>query len=99
MCSDLDATNLQYTILLPQPGEMLSLAEPGALPPAESPAPSLEPADVVDPPLPPVSHLRRQIPLPLDLHLAKTVNRQTLPTLDFVYYPSSIYSWFYTDFN
>ncbi|KAI3990306.1 hypothetical protein MKX01_037645 [Papaver californicum] len=61
-CADLDATNLQYTILSPQPGEMLSLAKPDALQPDESPAPSLEPADVVDPPLPPVSHVETTNP-------------------------------------
>ncbi|KAI3932273.1 hypothetical protein MKW98_024993 [Papaver atlanticum] len=61
-CADPDAKDLPYTISPPQPGELLSLAEQGALPPAESPAPSLEPADVVDPPLPPVSHVETTNP-------------------------------------
>ncbi|KAF8687844.1 hypothetical protein HU200_042786 [Digitaria exilis] len=47
--------NLSYTILPAQPGSLLNLTEPGALPPAAGPAPVLEAADVVDPPLPPVT--------------------------------------------
>ncbi|MCL7048427.1 hypothetical protein MKW94_010106 [Papaver nudicaule] len=56
-CADPDATDLPYVIPTPMPGDLLKLADKGALPPAQSPAPSLEPADVVDPPLPPVSHV------------------------------------------
>ncbi|KAG0483232.1 hypothetical protein HPP92_011316 [Vanilla planifolia] len=50
-CSNLDA-KLPYTILPAEPGGITSLAAPESLPPAQSPAPPLEPADVVDPPLP-----------------------------------------------
>nr|CAB3470950.1 unnamed protein product [Digitaria exilis] len=53
-CSDF-SKNLSYTILPAQPGSLLNLTEPGALPPAQGPAPVLEAADVVDPPLPPVT--------------------------------------------
>ncbi|KAG0491371.1 hypothetical protein HPP92_004769 [Vanilla planifolia] len=52
-CSNPDA-KLTYTILPVEPGSITELAEPEALPPAQSPAPPLQPADVVDPPLPPV---------------------------------------------
>lgn len=47
--------NLTYSILPANPGSLLNLVDPGALPPAEGPAPVLEAADVVDPPLPPVT--------------------------------------------
>ncbi|KAG8086572.1 hypothetical protein GUJ93_ZPchr0010g9983 [Zizania palustris] len=53
-CSDL-SLNLSYTILPAHPGALVNLAAPGALPPALPPAPVLEPADVLDPPLPPVA--------------------------------------------
>lgn len=53
-CSDL-TLNLSYTILPAEPGSLVSQVPPGALPPALPPAPVLEPADVLDPPLPPVS--------------------------------------------
>ncbi|KAG0480761.1 hypothetical protein HPP92_011619 [Vanilla planifolia] len=53
-CSNLDA-KLPYTILPAEPGGITSLAAPESLPPAQSPAPPLEPADVVDPPLPPLA--------------------------------------------
>ncbi|XP_039132567.1 glycerophosphodiester phosphodiesterase GDPDL6-like [Dioscorea cayenensis subsp. rotundata] len=46
--------DLPYTILAAQPGSLLQLAPPDALPPAQPPAPVLQPADVDDPPLPPV---------------------------------------------
>jgi hypothetical protein len=46
--------NLSYSILPAQPGALVHLAAPGALAPAQGPAPLLEPKDVVDPPLPPV---------------------------------------------
>lgn len=46
--------NLSYSILPAQPGALVNLAAPGALPPAAGPSPVLEPTDVVDPPLPPV---------------------------------------------
>ncbi|KAJ1278258.1 hypothetical protein BS78_04G065900 [Paspalum vaginatum] len=52
-CSDM-SLNLSYSILPAQPGALVNLAAPGALAPAEGPAPLLEPTDVVDPPLPPV---------------------------------------------
>ncbi|KAK8947176.1 putative glycerophosphoryl diester phosphodiesterase 2 [Platanthera zijinensis] len=54
-CSNLDA-KLPYTILPAEAGGIAGLAAPEALPPAQSPAPTLEPADVVDPPLPAVSN-------------------------------------------
>lgn len=38
-----------------EPGSLLKLADPSALPLAQGPAPVLEPADVVDPPLPHVT--------------------------------------------
>ncbi|XP_040376444.1 glycerophosphodiester phosphodiesterase GDPDL7-like [Oryza brachyantha] len=53
-CSDL-SKNLSYTILPANAGALVHLAAPGALPPALPPAPVLEPADVLDPPLPPAS--------------------------------------------
>uniref|UniRef100_A0A0D9VD43 glycerophosphodiester phosphodiesterase n=1 Tax=Leersia perrieri TaxID=77586 RepID=A0A0D9VD43_9ORYZ len=53
-CSDL-SLNLSYTILPADAGALVTLAAPGALPPALPPAPVLEPADVLDPPLPPVA--------------------------------------------
>ncbi|OVA01347.1 Glycerophosphoryl diester phosphodiesterase [Macleaya cordata] len=48
--------NAPYAIIAPQPSEMLNLAAAEAVPPAEPPAPVLKPADVVDPPLPPVAN-------------------------------------------
>ncbi|XP_044955543.1 glycerophosphodiester phosphodiesterase GDPDL7-like [Hordeum vulgare subsp. vulgare] len=53
-CSD-PTKNLTYTIMAASPGALVSMVSPGALPPAFPPAPVLEPADVLDPPLPPVS--------------------------------------------
>uniref|UniRef100_A0ACD5Z969 Uncharacterized protein n=1 Tax=Avena sativa TaxID=4498 RepID=A0ACD5Z969_AVESA len=53
-CSDL-TKNLSYTILSANPGGLERMVPPGALPPALPPAPVLEPSDVIDPPLPPVS--------------------------------------------
>ncbi|CAL5041784.1 unnamed protein product [Urochloa decumbens] len=53
-CSDF-SKNLTYTIMPAKPGSLLSLTDPSVLPPAEGPAPVLEPADVVDPPLPAVT--------------------------------------------
>lgn len=61
-CSDLNA-NLPYSILPAEPGTLLSLASPDAAPPAEAPAPVLEVADVVDPPLPPVADLVEKAPV------------------------------------
>ncbi|KAK9131126.1 hypothetical protein Sjap_011613 [Stephania japonica] len=46
------ATAVAY---LTQPGGLLDLVPPEILPPAAAPNPSLKPADVVDPPLPPVA--------------------------------------------
>jgi len=53
-CSDL-TKNLSYTIMAASPGALVDMVPQGALPPALPPAPVLEPADVLDPPLPPVS--------------------------------------------
>ncbi|XP_010241663.1 PREDICTED: glycerophosphodiester phosphodiesterase GDPDL7-like [Nelumbo nucifera] len=52
-CIDLNA-NVPYTIFPAQPGALLALASPDALPPVGAPAPSLTVGDVIDPPLPPV---------------------------------------------
>ncbi|XP_062223860.1 glycerophosphodiester phosphodiesterase GDPDL7-like [Phragmites australis] len=52
-CSDM-SLNLSYSILPAQPGALVDLAAPGSLPPVGAPAPMLQPADVLDPPLPPV---------------------------------------------
>ncbi|KAJ4810513.1 Glycerophosphodiester phosphodiesterase [Rhynchospora pubera] len=54
--------NLEYTIVPSTPGQLVQAAGPGALPPAEAPAPILDPADVVDPPLPPVVAVADQSP-------------------------------------
>ncbi|XP_059638149.1 glycerophosphodiester phosphodiesterase GDPDL7-like [Cornus florida] len=62
-CSDLKA-NLSYSILPIQPGSLLNLAPPEVLPPAVAPAPALNVADVVDPPLPPVSNVSPPAPTP-----------------------------------
>lgn len=48
---------LPYSILPVEPGSLLSLVSPEALPPAEAPAPVLAVADIQDPPLPPVADL------------------------------------------
>ncbi|KAK9099256.1 hypothetical protein Syun_026301 [Stephania yunnanensis] len=53
-CSNLNS-NVHYPILPAQPGGLLDLVPPEILPPAAAPNPSLKPADVVDPPLPPVA--------------------------------------------
>ncbi|XP_020582767.1 LOW QUALITY PROTEIN: glycerophosphodiester phosphodiesterase GDPDL7-like [Phalaenopsis equestris] len=56
-CSNLTLgfpTSRPYTILPVAAGGIKSLALPETLPPAQSPAPPLEPSDVVDPPLPDV---------------------------------------------
>ncbi|KAE9462613.1 hypothetical protein C3L33_05479, partial [Rhododendron williamsianum] len=53
-CSNPDM-NLSY-ILPIRPGTLLHLVPPSILPPAEAPAPVLEVADVVDPPLPAASN-------------------------------------------
>jgi hypothetical protein len=53
-CSDF-SKNLTYTAMPPRPGSLLNVTDPHALPPAQGPAPVLEPADVVDPLLPPVT--------------------------------------------
>jgi hypothetical protein len=45
---------MSYSILPAQPGALVNIAGPGVLPPAGVPAPMLEPAHVLDPPLPPV---------------------------------------------
>uniref|UniRef100_A0A5B6Z2M4 glycerophosphodiester phosphodiesterase n=1 Tax=Davidia involucrata TaxID=16924 RepID=A0A5B6Z2M4_DAVIN len=52
-CSNLNA-NLPYTILPVEPGSLLSLGLRDVQPPAAAPAPALNVADVVDPPLPAV---------------------------------------------
>jgi len=53
-CSD-PSKNVSYTINAAQPGDLEKMVPEGALPPALPPAPVLEPGDVIDPPLPPVS--------------------------------------------
>ncbi|KAM0886702.1 hypothetical protein ACQ4PT_029525 [Festuca glaucescens] len=53
-CSDL-TKNMSYSILAANPGGLEKMVPLGALPPALPPAPVLEPADVIDPPLPPVA--------------------------------------------
>lgn len=53
-CSD-PSKNVSYTINAAQPGALEKMVPEGALPPALPPAPVLEPGDVIDPPLPPVS--------------------------------------------
>ncbi|CAL9127457.1 unnamed protein product [Musa acuminata var. zebrina] len=55
-CSNMNA-KLPYSILPVEPGSLLSLVSPEALPPAEAPAPVLAVADIQDPPLPPVADL------------------------------------------
>ncbi|KAJ8461742.1 hypothetical protein OPV22_034668 [Ensete ventricosum] len=55
-CSNLNA-KLSYSILPVEPGSLLSLVAPEALPPAEAPAPVLAVADIQDTPLPPVADL------------------------------------------
>ncbi|KAG1363936.1 putative Glycerophosphodiester phosphodiesterase GDPDL7 [Cocos nucifera] len=52
-CSDVEA-NLPFSILPVEPGSLLKEAQPELLPPAQAPAPALDAADIVDPPLPPV---------------------------------------------
>uniref|UniRef100_A0A803N884 glycerophosphodiester phosphodiesterase n=1 Tax=Chenopodium quinoa TaxID=63459 RepID=A0A803N884_CHEQI len=54
-CSDPRNTNLEYPISPVEPGALLEIAAPQALPPSGAPAPALEVASIVDPPLPPVS--------------------------------------------
>ncbi|KAA8547043.1 hypothetical protein F0562_003473 [Nyssa sinensis] len=49
------ATRSTYMIVTSQPGDLLKLIQPEALPPAEAPAPAPDVSDVVDPPLPPVA--------------------------------------------
>jgi hypothetical protein len=53
-CSDF-SKNLTYTIMPARPGTLMNLTDHSALPPAQGPAPVLQPADVVDPPLPAVT--------------------------------------------
>ncbi|KNA03341.1 hypothetical protein SOVF_210130 [Spinacia oleracea] len=54
-CSDPTNTNLEYPITPVEPGALLEIAAPEALPPSGAPAPALQAASIVDPPLPPVS--------------------------------------------
>ncbi|KAJ0029955.1 hypothetical protein Pint_14559 [Pistacia integerrima] len=54
-CSDLNA-DLPYTILPIAPGDMLSIIPEPVQLPASAPNPSLNIADIVDPPLPPVAN-------------------------------------------
>ncbi|KAA8531130.1 hypothetical protein F0562_005839 [Nyssa sinensis] len=53
-CADPNA-KLDYGIVTSQPGDLINLIQPEALPPAEAPAPALDVSYVVDPPLPPVA--------------------------------------------
>ncbi|CAM8942496.1 unnamed protein product [Rhodiola kirilowii] len=55
-CSDLNK-DLPFPILPAQIGGLIGLLEPEVQPPAAAPAPALDAADVVDPPLPPVSKI------------------------------------------
>lgn len=50
-----------YTVIAPQAGDMLNIAAPEALPPVDPPAPALKPADVIDPPLPPVTNIQDDV--------------------------------------
>ncbi|XP_043712512.1 glycerophosphodiester phosphodiesterase GDPDL7-like [Telopea speciosissima] len=54
-CSIPENENLSYNILPASAGNLLELAPPEVLPPAEAPVPPLEAADVIDPPLPQVA--------------------------------------------
>ncbi|KMT03575.1 hypothetical protein BVRB_8g192510 [Beta vulgaris subsp. vulgaris] len=54
-CSDPTKTNLEYPISPVEAGALLEIVVPQALPPSGAPAPALEAASIVDPPLPPVS--------------------------------------------
>ncbi|KAM7265324.1 hypothetical protein ACFE04_003007 [Oxalis oulophora] len=54
-CADPNNEKLPYNILPAEPGQLLGIIEAQARPPADPPAPVLEVADVVDPPLPAVS--------------------------------------------
>ncbi|KAJ0089654.1 hypothetical protein Patl1_14750 [Pistacia atlantica] len=54
-CSDLNA-DLPYAILPIAPGDMLSIIPEPVQPPTSAPSPSLNIADIVDPPLPPVAN-------------------------------------------
>ncbi|KAJ4963439.1 hypothetical protein NE237_023378 [Protea cynaroides] len=60
-CANVDA-DLPYTILPAEAGSLLALASPEVLPPAEAPAPPLDVADVIDPPLPPVAVISTKAP-------------------------------------
>jgi hypothetical protein len=54
--------DLPYTTITSTPGQLVRAASPGSLPPAQAPAPVLDPADVVDAPLPPVMAVADQAP-------------------------------------
>ncbi|XP_073002000.1 glycerophosphodiester phosphodiesterase GDPDL7-like [Typha latifolia] len=73
-----EKSQLPYTILPTEPGSLLSLAPPEALPPAQAPAPALDAADIVDPPLPPVLHIADE-PAPA---AAPTTTTTTTTTTD-----------------
>lgn len=51
----IDGVITDYPATAAQPGGLMSVADPQALPPAAAPNPALTPADVIDPPLPPVA--------------------------------------------
>ncbi|MED6180855.1 hypothetical protein PIB30_013938 [Stylosanthes scabra] len=73
-CSD---PNHVPSILPAQPGDLMSTVDPQALPPAEAPFPSLEVADVVDPPLPAVINSTKdeqRAPTPAPSSSARTNN-------------------------
>jgi hypothetical protein len=57
-CCNCAIFNMSYSILPAQLGALVNIAGPGMLPPAGVPAPMLEPADVLDPPLPPIFAMR-----------------------------------------
>ncbi|KAL2929946.1 Glycerophosphodiester phosphodiesterase GDPDL7, partial [Bienertia sinuspersici] len=54
-CSDPTNTNLEFPISPAEPGALIELAAPQALPPSGAPAPTLDAASIVAPPLPPVT--------------------------------------------
>ncbi|XP_073098785.1 glycerophosphodiester phosphodiesterase GDPDL7-like isoform X2 [Elaeis guineensis] len=60
-CSDVEA-NLPFSILPVEPGSLLKEAQPELLPPTQAPAPALDAADIVDPPLPPVVKVSETAP-------------------------------------
>ncbi|KAL9223915.1 hypothetical protein vseg_000007 [Gypsophila vaccaria] len=54
-CADPNNANVEYPLTPVEPGGLLDLAAHDALPPSAAPLPVLDVADIVDPPLPPVT--------------------------------------------